>query len=408
MSAQTITKRISNLDLETKQGIEQARLILGPYVHEKARLDLINTTNKLEKTADPVERYPLVEEMEKAYKAIANAQQTIDEALKPLPPLKSLPAREEVDAYEMEFLIDAWMPADCLTILTGAGGIGKSYLSLQYICALAMGVDANPYALMPDKEITANDAKQIQVVIASYEETELEVGKRIRRICDTLKWPCYETLSKQIHYVDLQGLGPAWGVATGDHLALRSKMLPIGEYLLSESQKCGARLLVLDPSAAVYGGSDIARESVREFTSAISAWCREAGCATLLIAHPPKSGDDYAGSTDWLGSCRAMWTLQKKERKEADKTVKNWYQLTNITKNYAPPQAPIYLRKIVQDSYYTPIWTPCMDQKEAEKFYKEYHESFGNTPSITVKELPPDTPQEENDESEEKQIFPKF
>ena len=316
--------------------------------------------------------------------SLRNALKKLNRELnqKPMPSFERAPSTEELDKYEMEFLIDNWMPADCLTILTGPGGIGKSYLSLQYVAALAMGVDANTYALMPDDDPEIDKDKAIKVVIASYEETQLEVWKRIKRICDELKWADYKTLSQRIHYVDLQGMGPAWGVATGDHLALRSTMLPLGEYLLSKSQEkeIGARLLVLDPSAAVYGGSEIARESVREFTSALNAWCRKAGCATLLIAHPPKSGDDYAGSTDWLGSCRAMWTLQQKQRTKGtgvNKKSFSWYQLSNITKNYAPPQAPIFLRKIKhEDGGYTPIWTPCGDQTEAEDFYKEYQHTW--------------------------------
>ena len=313
---------------------------------------------------------------------------------KPMPAFEPAPGIEEVDKYQMEFLIDNWMPADCLTILTGPGGIGKSYLSLQYVAALAMGYDANIYALMPHESKISKDEKRapIKVVIASYEETRLEVWKRIKRICDELKWADYKTLSQRIHYVDLQGMGPAWGVAPGDHLALRSTMLPLGEYLLSKSQEkeIGARLLVLDPSAAVYGGSEIARESVREFTSALNAWCRDAGCATLLIAHPPKSGDDYAGSTDWLGSCRAMWTLRQEERTEGkgeNKKIHKWYQLSNITKNYTPPQAPILLQKIkYKDEGYTPIWTPCADQSEAENFYVNYHSTIHSTAQNNIQE----------------------
>ena len=379
MSDQTITGKIAALDLTTKQGVDQANLILAPYVHEKASLDLKAAIHQLENEDDPLKRYPLLDDVEKAYKAIVNAQHTLGQDM---PPFECAPKQEEVDKYEMEFLVDNWMPADCLTILTGPGGIGKSYLSLQYVAALGMGYNANTYALMPDDNEIPDDEKQepIDIVIASYEETRLEVWKRIKRICQELQWADYDMLSKHIHYVDLQGMGPAWGVATGDHLALRSKMLPLGEYLLSKSKDLGARLLVLDPSAAVYGGSEIARESVREFTSALNAWCRKAGCATLLIAHPPKSGDDYAGSTDWLGSCRAMWTLQQKQRTEGtgvNKKSFSWYQLSNINKNYAPPQAPIFLRKIkYEDGGYTPIWTPCADQTEAEIFYKEYQQTW--------------------------------
>ena len=377
MSDQTITAKIAALDLTTKLGVDQANSILAPYVHEKASLDLKTAIHQLENEDDPLKRYPLLDDVEKAYKAIANAQRALSQAM---PPFEKAPPEKEVDEYEPEFLIDNWMPADCLTILTGPGGIGKSYLSLQYITALAMGVDANTYALMPDDDPEIEEDKAIEVVIASYEETRWEVWKRIKRICHELKWADYNTLSKRIHYVDLQGMGPAWGVPTGEHLQLRSTMLPLGEYLLSKNQEIGARLLVLDPSAAVYGGSDIARESVREFTSALNAWCRVAECATLLIAHPPKSGDDYAGSTDWLGSCRAMWTLRQETRNEgtgAKRKTFHWYQLSNITKNYAPPQAPILLQKIkYKGGGYTPIWTPCVDQAEAEAFYADYHSSF--------------------------------
>lgn len=300
----------------------------------------------------------------------------------PMPAFEVAPTREELDDYQMEFLIDGWMPADCLTMLTGPGGIGKSYLSLQCVAALAMGYDAKYYALRSYGEIPpAKDIRDpIDIVIASYEETRLEVWKRLQRICNTLRWPDFDILAKRIHYVDLQGLGPAWGVPSDTHLAVRSKMLPLGEYLLSESQKLGARLLVLDPSAAVYGGSDIKRESVREFTSAINAWSRETGCATMLIAHPPKSGDDFAGSTDWLGSCRSMWVLRKEEREEgtgANKKIINWYQLTFPPKNYAPLQAPVFLEKIERDNgSYTPIWTPSVNQKNAENFYRLYTQSW--------------------------------
>ena len=398
MSDTGIAAQIADLDLTTKQGIDQANLILAPYVHEKASLDLKVAIHQLENEADPANRYPLIDDAEKAYRAITRTQRALGEGM---PPFENAPPLDEVESYEMDFLIDGWMPADCLTMLTGPGGIGKSYLSLQCVAALAMGYNAKAWALMPevDNPIPDHEKKDpIDIVIASYEETRLEVWKRIKRICDTLHWADYHTLSMRIHYVDLQGLGPAWGVPDDTHLAIRSKMLPLGEYLLSKSKELGARLLVLDPSAAVYGGSDIARESVREFTSAINAWCREVGCATLLIAHPPKTGDDYAGSTDWLGSCRSMWVLRKEERKGEQKTF-NWYQLTFPPKNYAPLQAPVFLRKIKEGGYYTPIWTPCDSQDEAEAFYNKYSQAWGQVAS---------TPQENTHDDIDSAYIPEF
>ena len=148
-------------------------------------------------------------------------------------------------------------------------------------------------------------------MIASYEEDLSETWKRIAWICDWLGWADYDKLTKQIRFVDLKMFGPhlgSWGGYTPCHV--RAKLLEIGDWLLSECDSYGARLLMLDPSAGVYGGSENARESVREFCSYLNGWGQQMNCATLLIAHPNKAGDDYSGNTDWLGSCRAMWTLR--------------------------------------------------------------------------------------------------
>ena len=100
----------------------------------------------------------------------------------------------------------------------------------------------------------------------------------------------YDTLRKQIRFVDLKMFGPLWGVKQGTHLATRAELLDVGEWLMTECKREDqeARLLMLDPSAGVYGGSENARESVREFCSHLNGWGQDIGCATLLIAHPSK------------------------------------------------------------------------------------------------------------------------
>ena len=292
-----------------------------------------------------------------------------------MPQLQDAPSREKTDTYQPEFLIDNWMPANRLTMLTGPGGTGKSYLALQHVVGLAMGVA--DHQLKPchgniedEATITPDPFRKdpIKVVIASYEEDLQETWKRIARICDWLGWPDYDHLVNQIRFVDLRMFGPIWGVEQDTHLAIRAKLLEIGDWLLSESQAFGARLLMLDPSAGAFGASEISRESVREFCSYLNGWGQAVNCATLLIAHPPKSGEDYSGSTDWLGSCRAMWTLKvEKEQK------REWYQLTNVKQNYAAPQRDVPLRKIenTTESRWTPIWEKC-SQPKAEAFYQQY------------------------------------
>ena len=103
----------------------------------------------------------------------------------------------------------------------------------------------------------------IKVVIASYEEDLEETWSRIAKVCDWLGWSDYDKLAKQIRFVDLKMFGPLWGVGQDTHLAIRAKLLEVGDWLLKECKDFGARLLMLDPSAGVYGANENARESVR-------------------------------------------------------------------------------------------------------------------------------------------------
>ena len=105
-----------------------------------------------------------------------------------------------------------------------------------------------------------------------------------------------------------------------------------------------ARLLVLDPGAGAFGGNENDRAAVREFTGYMSGWGVDNQCATLIIAHPPKSGETYSGSTDWLGSVRSLWNLGLRTTKLDDKEVK-YYSLTHEKSNYSLRQSEVFLAK---------------------------------------------------------------
>ena len=367
------------MNINTKEERQLARTKLDEIAREKIQEDFQVARQDLEtfNPSDPGEDTT-------ARGILFNALQFLDQLdrLDRVPPvLESAPDRKVVDAYKPEFLIDNWMPANRLTILTGTGGIGKSYLALQHIAGLAFGVSdyfLKPYHGTVDALYSENShafrKAPIKVVIASYEEDLFEAWDRIAKICDCLGWADYDKLAKQIRFVDLKMFGPLWGVGQDTHLAIRAKLLEVGDWLLKECKDFGARLLMLDPSAGVYGANENARESVREFCSHLNGWGQQVNCATLLIAHPNKAGE-YSGNTDWLGSCRAMWKLGVEEENRGTKNNPEWhywYQLTNVKQNYAAPQRAVYLKKIKDGTEWTPIWVKLHDKKEAEEFYKEY------------------------------------
>ena len=123
-----------------------------------------------------------------------------------------------------------------------------------------------------------------------------------------------------------------------------------GHELRRRCEEVGARLLIVDPSAAAYGSNENNRALVRAFVSDFDAWARDNNCAVLILSHPPKWAADYSGSTDWEASVRSMWTLRterigsgtRKKNSEADNRPEGW-QLARPKANYGPPVAPVQL-----------------------------------------------------------------
>ena len=247
------------------------------------------------------------------------------------------------DLPRREWLIKDWLPANCVSMFTGEGGVGKSFATLQIVCALISGVK-DCYFDMTSQPVSNIDLPSVNVVYAAWEDELEEVSRRIRRIKGTLEWPDFEKIESRFSFVDLKKLGPIWGPETGEHLSSRGMLLNSGRELLHICEEKGARLLVLDPGAGAFGGNENDRAAVREFTGYLSGWGVENRCATLIISHPPKSGETYSGSTDWLGSVRSLWNLGLRAAKDGEEDLK-YYSLTHEKSNYSIRQSEVFLTK---------------------------------------------------------------
>ena len=258
------------------------------------------------------------------------------------------------------WLVQNWLPADRLAMLTGMGGAGKSRLALQLAAAVAAGQDVWLYGSMANDmgNNAAPDGPAV-AVWASWEDGSDEIDRRLKLAAEprasdkeSAPWCIPGALGDRLVVVDMADRGPIWGPNPGAHVSTAAQLLPPGEQLLELAADKSAALLVIDPTAAAYGSNENDRALVRSFGAALDSWAREHVCAVLLIGHPPKSGADaYSGTTDWRNSVRSMWTLTKerhgkKEKKSVGEDDRpNEWKLTLDKANYAPPQPPRLLQR---------------------------------------------------------------
>ena len=182
------------------------------------------------------------------------------------------------------------------------------------------------------------------VVFASWEDEPEEFYRRLHQLSgQAAPWVTPERL-QGLRIVNLVGEGPIWAPEPGRHISTMAAITATGERLRRLCEQEDARLLVVDPLAAAYASDENARGLVRAFVSHWDAWGQANNCTVLMLAHPPKSaGVNYAGSTDWQGSARALWTLRADYGKSLDAGPTIW-KLEFVKGNYGPRPEPLQLR----------------------------------------------------------------
>lgn len=220
---------------------------------------------------------------------------------------------------EREWIVaDGWLPAGRAGLLAGRGGAGKSRLGLQLACAVAAG--ARRWLGRDEKYLHSEGIGDAvgpvgcapsPVVFASWEDELSDTMRRCRDMEHALHWLTPEAIRNRVHWIDASPHGPLWGPSEDGsrHVATMAGLTPVGRAIRAFCECVRARLLVLDPLAAVYASDENARGLVRHFMTSWDAWARKIGCAVMLIAHPPKSAAAFSGSTDWENASRWMWTL---------------------------------------------------------------------------------------------------
>ena len=265
------------------------------------------------------------------------------------------------------WLVEDWLPAGRVTLLVGQGGVGKSRLAMQLAAGIASGGRRAEEANQASKSRSwietpsphmlqlgeATEPGGAPLVYASWEDEWDEFRRRLSELSGApAPWVAPERLS-HFHFADMAGHGALWGPRANrrSYTDTMGETTQAGHELRRLCREEGARLLIVDPSAAAYGSDENNRTAVRAFLSDLDAWARENDCAILMLSHPSKGGADYSGSSDWEASVRSMWTLRKEKigpapaergKGESDNRPEGW-QLALAKANYGPPVKPLQL-----------------------------------------------------------------
>ena len=248
------------------------------------------------------------------------------------------------------WVVTNWIPSGYLTLLTGKGGAGKSVLAMQLAAAVAANDPRSADWIDSAKpaEVALDNAANGPAVYACWEDDGPQIASRLAAISGP--GAAWMTPDAPLYIAALRSRGPLWEAAgryaLADRTALAAGLLSAVDRLESPPA-----IVVLDSSAAIYADNEIDRRSVRAFLAWLDSWAEATGAAVVIVAHPPKSDEDYSGSTDWLAGVRSLITLKsephgpKPKRNQPDNRTKAW-KLASVKTSYAAQPDAVRLERV--------------------------------------------------------------
>lgn len=339
---------LSNADFDSLQGIADLQRRVEDAHALFTRELILQTTERFtgENADDPL---TVIAEIDRIIDEKRDILKNAECDLKPI-------AWDKIEEATRQWLIPNWLPANTVTMFTGQGGAGKSWLTLQVACEIASHAERGTWG-KPNAEIqrypseyddtTENVPKHI--VFATYEDEPAEIKRRLNALSSAFEWVASEreVIQQHLHIIDMRGVGSVWGPGAGQHIAITGELLRSGEALRKVCEDLKASLLILDPLSGAFGGNENDRTAVYDFVSSFRGWGEAAKCAMLVIGHLPKNKDGkaagFSGSTAWEASARAMWMLEKEGES---------FRLKHTKSNYALRQEDIPLERS-QFGYWT-------------------------------------------------------
>ena len=305
------------------------------------------------------------------------------ERLSMMTSLKAAPVEPDIGLPRL-WLIPHWLPRGEVCRLDGIGGAGKTGLTLAIAAAIASNTDPyddnprneewrkhhdlgtpvlaqTPQAPFSNEQFNPSRedrhamlrldrlAEPEPVLIVTWEDSGTEIQRRLALLPEGRT---AEELGKRIHLMNLKGEGPLWAPKGDAHRDTKLACTPAGNRMRDEANRIKPALIIIDPSAAAYAGSENDRSAVRSWLSDLAKTAEETGATILIVGHPPKNTASYSGSTDWRNGVRAAWILSAQNTKDCTYTPEGkdkphkakGLSLTLDKANYAKAGTRIWLR----------------------------------------------------------------
>jgi len=211
-----------------------------------------------------------------------------------------LAALAGVEPLPVRFIVEGLLPACETTLLTAPGGGNKTTLSLMIAAAMAARLDT-----VLGMAIEPGPAAYI-----GMEDSEGRLHWTLHHVCAGLGISMLD-LAGRLHVVSMRQVLHN-GLAHFDHAG---EVEPTDLYHQAAAliEETGAKLLVLDNLAHLFLGNENDRMQATRFLSLLNKLASDTDAAILLLAHTPKSGADFSGSTGWQNATRSHASIEKEE-----------------------------------------------------------------------------------------------
>jgi RecA-family ATPase len=213
------------------------------------------------------------------------------------------------DIPQRRWIVDQWIPEDCVTSLYGDGGSGKSLLAMQLMTAACLGKPWLGEPVDPVRSIGVFCEDTIDELHRRQEKINLSYGCSFSDL-DNMRW--YSGVGENNILMDFEN-------------SSEDQLTNLYFAIMEKSKEFGAQLIIIDTAADTFGGNENARAQVRLFINKLTRLALEINGAVVLCAHPSvsgmASGRGDGGNTAWNNSVRSRLYLEHpKDDEEQDNT----------------------------------------------------------------------------------------